>query len=82
MNGFNQRLHAIDKRIFEIKKFISLDDSSFLAYLTEAIPSEVPSKPKVRLIVALSGVVGLFFAIFLCFTIEFVKNFQNQKDLT
>jgi uncharacterized protein involved in exopolysaccharide biosynthesis len=34
------------------------------------------------LIVALSGVVGLFFAIFLCFTIEFVKNFQNQKDLT
>ena len=82
LNGFNQRLNAIEKRIFEIKKFISLDDSSFLVYLTEAIPPEVPSKPKVRLIVALSGVVGLFFAIFLCFTIEFVKNFQNQKDLT
>ena len=82
LNSFNQRLNAIDKRIFEIKKFISLDDSSFLVYLTEAIPPEVPSKPKVRLIVALSGVVGLFFAIFLCFTIEFVKNFQNQKDLT
>ena len=79
LNELNNQLKSIDDRIFQIYKDTLLDDSSSLILLTHSIPPDSPTKPKVRLIIALSTVVGFFFAIFLCFSIEFFRNLRHRE---
>ncbi len=55
-------------------------DRAMFRVIDPALEPESPSKPKKRLIVALSGVVALFFGIFLAFFIEFVRNLSAEKD--
>ena len=47
LKGFNQRLSAIDKRIFEIKKHFSLDDSTFHFHVEFYPPLRSGDKPKI-----------------------------------
>ena len=55
-------------------------DETLFRVIDPALEPEHPSKPKKRLIVALSAVVSLFFGIFLVFLIEFVRNFREKME--
>ena len=55
-------------------------DETLFRVIDPALEPEPPSKPKKRLIVALSAVVSLFFGIFLVFLIEFVRNFREKME--
>ena len=55
-------------------------DETLFRVIDPALEPEYPSKPKKRLIVALSAVVSLFFGIFLVFLIEFVRNFREKME--
>ncbi len=49
--------------------------------IDRAIPPENPSKPNVRLILALSLVVGLFGGVFLVFLVDFVRKTRQQLSV-
>ena len=55
-------------------------DETLFRIIDPALEPEHPSKPKKRLIVALSAVVSLFFGIFLVFLIEFARNFRERVE--
>ena len=55
-------------------------DETLFRVIDPALEPGSPSKPKKRLIVALSAVVSLFFGIFLVFLIEFVRNFREKME--
>ena len=55
-------------------------DETLFRIIDPALEPEHPSKPKKRLIVALSAVVSLFFGIFLVFMIEFARNFRERME--
>ena len=55
-------------------------DETLFRVIDPALEPEHPSKPKKRLIVALSAVVSLFFGIFLVFLIEFARNFRERME--
>ena len=55
-------------------------DETLFRVIDPALEPDSPSKPKKRLIVALSAVVSLFFGIFLVFLIEFVRNFREKME--
>ena len=55
-------------------------DETLFRVIDPALEPEHPSKPKKRLIVALSAVVSLFFGIFLVFLIEFARNFRERVE--
>ena len=49
--------------------------------IDRAIPPENPSKPNVRLILALSLVVGLFGGVFLVFLVDFVRKTRQRLSV-
>ena len=55
-------------------------DETLFRVIDPAMEPGSPSKPKKRLIVALSAVVSLFFGIFLVFLIEFARNFRERME--
>jgi len=55
-------------------------DETLFRVIDPALEPGSPSKPKKRLIVALSAVVSLFFGIFLVFLIEFARNFRERME--
>ena len=55
-------------------------EETLFRIIDPALEPEHPSKPKKRLIVALSAVVSLFFGIFLVFLIEFARNFRERVE--
>ena len=55
-------------------------DETLFRVIDPALEPEHPSKPRKRLIVALSAVVSLFFGIFLVFLIEFARNFRERVE--
>ena len=55
-------------------------DETLFRIIDPALEPEHPSKPKKRLIVALSAVVSLFFGVFLVFLIEFARNFRERVE--
>ena len=55
-------------------------DETLFRVIDPALEPNSPSKPKKRLIVALSAVVSLFFGIFLVFLIEFARNFRERVE--
>ena len=55
-------------------------DETLFRVIDPALEPGHPSKPKKRLIVALSAVVSLFFGIFLVFLIEFARNFRERVE--
>jgi len=55
-------------------------DETLFRIIDPALEPEHPSKPKKRLIVALSAVVSLFFGICLVFLIEFARNFRERVE--
>jgi uncharacterized protein involved in exopolysaccharide biosynthesis len=65
---------------FEQQKLEASKDETLFRVIDPALEPEHPSKPKKRLIVALSAVVSLFFGIFLVFLIEFARNFRERVE--
>ena len=65
---------------FEQQKLEASKDETLFRIIDPALEPEHPSKPKKRLIVALSAVVSLFFGIFLVFLIEFARNFRERVE--
>ena len=55
-------------------------DETLFRIIDPALEPESPSKPRKRLIVALSAVGSLFFGIFLVFLIEFVRNYRERME--
>ena len=55
-------------------------DETLFRIIDPALEPGSPSKPRKRLIVALSAVVSLFFGIFLVFLIEFVRNYRERME--
>ena len=53
----------------------------FIRIIDRAIPPENPSKPNVRLILALSLVVGLFGGVFLVFLVDFVRKTRQRLSV-
>jgi uncharacterized protein involved in exopolysaccharide biosynthesis len=65
---------------YENQKLEVEKEATLFKVIDPALVPELPSKPKSRLILALSVVVGGFFSIFLVFFIDFIRNNRHRLN--
>ena len=78
--GVYQEIYKQLRIQLEQQRLEASKDETLFRIIDPALEPESPSKPRKRLIVALSAVVSLFFGIFLVFLIEFVRNYRERME--
>ena len=78
--GVYQEIYKQLRIQLEQQRLEASKDETLFRIIDPALEPGSPSKPKKRLIVALSAVVSLFFGIFLVFLIEFVRNYRERME--
>jgi uncharacterized protein involved in exopolysaccharide biosynthesis len=76
-----QEIYKMLRTQFETAKIEEVKETDSIQIIDEAIPLQLPFKPKKLIIIVSTGIISLFVSIFLVFLFEFVKNKKKMSPI-